>query len=154
MILNMTMVGSFSLIKIFHTFISINFLVIAIWLFVRSIIGIRNKRPFTRLDKLLSYGFIISLYLQLIFGLILFSNLGSSMGYNYLSAETSVKVVSKRLWPVEHIVLMLFALFIANLGLFISINTKSDRNKYLNTIIYYSISLSLIIFSLSAIYIF
>lgn len=150
----MNTIEIFPIIKLFHIIISLSFLLIAIWLFVRSIKGLYNKSSYTRIDKLLSYGFIISLYLQLIFGLVLFSNLGSEMGFNYLGADHAVKVVSKRLWPVEHIVMMIFALFIANLGLIISINTKSEKRKYMNTIIYYSISMVLILFSLSAIYLF
>ncbi|MEI8204885.1 MAG: hypothetical protein WCH34_17830 [Bacteroidota bacterium] len=145
---------SFALIKIIHMFVSVTFLVMAIWLFVRSYRGYFKGKPYTRLDKILSFGYLISLYLQLILGFILFSNLGSSLGYNYLGDAHSMKMVSKRLWPVEHIVMMLFALFIANLGLIISINTKSDKNKYKNTIIYYSISLLLILISLSVIYLF
>jgi hypothetical protein len=154
MILDMNAEGGFPIIKILHIIISISFLVIAIWLFFRSYKGIFKAQPFIHLDKLLSFGFIISLYLQLIFGLILFSNLGSESGFNYLSAERSMTIVSKRLWPIEHIVLMLFSLFIANLGLIISLNTKSDRRKYINLISYFSISVSLIIFSLCAIYLF
>ena len=154
MILDVAPEGGFSIFKVIHTFISITFLLIAIWLFVRSFKGIAKKLKYQKLDKYLSFGFIASLYLQLVFGLILFSNLGSTMGYNYLSADNSVKIVSKRLWPVEHIVLMLFALLIANLGLIITLSTKSDRRKYMNTLIYYSISLALIIFSLCAIYLF
>lgn len=146
--------GGFSIIKILHIFNSIAFLVIAIWLFIRSVRGIFKNKTYILLDKFLSYGFIICLYLQLIFGLILFTNLESNMGFSYLSADNSMKIVSKRLWPVEHIVLMLFALLIANLGLIISINTKSDKSKYKNTLIYYSISLILISFSLFVIYFF
>ncbi len=142
--------NGFSIFKILHTLTSLTFLVIAIWIFIRSFKGIYKNEDYLRLDKILSFGFIISLYIQLIFGLILFSNLESDMGFNYLSAEHSMKIVSKRLWPIEHIVLMLFALLIANLGLIISINVKSDKNKHKNTLIYYSISLLLIILSLFA----
>ena len=142
--------NGFSIFKILHTLTSITFLVIAIWIFIRSFKGIYKDGAYLRLDKILSFGFIISLYIQLIFGLILFSNLESDKGFNYLSVEHSVKIVSKRLWPIEHIVLMLFALLIANLGLIISMNIKSDKNKHKNTLIYYSISLLLIILSLFA----
>ena len=144
----------FSVLKLMHMAISLTFLVLTVWIFIRSYNGIVKKKPYIRIDKLLSFGFIISLYLQLIFGLILFSNLGSDKGYNYLTIDQSAKIVSKRLWPIEHIVLMLFALLIANLGLIISANTKSDLSKHKNTLLYYSISLALIVFSLCAIYLF
>ncbi|NVN94542.1 MAG: hypothetical protein HXX18_04565 [Bacteroidetes bacterium] len=152
--LNIYLLEDFSIFKLVHILISITFLMCAVWLFIRSFRGIFNNRPYIRIDKLLSIGFIITLYLQLFFGIILFSNLGSNMGYNYLSIDNTVKVVSKRLWPIEHIVLMLFALLIASLGLYISLNTQSDKRKYWIIIIYYSISLLLIFFSLSGIYFF
>lgn len=150
MMLDINHEGGFSIFKILHTLISLTFLVIAIWLFIRSYNGIYNDKAYTRKDKLLSFGFIISLYLQLIFGLFLFSNIDSYSGVNYLTEENSMKFLSKRLWPVEHIVLMLFALLIANLGLIISLNTKSDINKHKHTFIYYAIAMLLIFYSLLA----
>jgi hypothetical protein len=149
---HLSIISAYSLIKLFHTFVSATFLLIAIWLFIRSINGLIKDKPFKRLDKYLSFGFIISLYLQFIFGLVLFSNLLSGMGYSYISADQTTKIVSKRLWPVEHIVLMIFALVIANLGLIISLKTKSDQGKRKNILIYYSFALCLILFSLFAIY--
>lgn len=147
-------IQSFYTIKMLHIFMSLSFLFFAVWLFIRSVKGIIKQKSYTKTDKILSYCFIIALYLQLVFGFILFSNLGSEMGFNYQSADSSLKMVSKRLWPIEHIVMMLFALFIANLGLIITLNTKSDRRRFYNTIIYYSISILLIMYSLSAIYLF
>jgi hypothetical protein len=152
--LTIIILEGFSIFKVLHTLVSITFLIIAVWLFIRTFKGIINKKPYQRLDRYLSFGFIGSLYLQLVFGLILFSNLGSTLGYNYMSNDDTVKEVSKRLWPIEHIVLMLFALLIANLGLIISINTNSDKRKYINILIYYSFSILLIMFSLCAIYLF
>jgi hypothetical protein len=152
MIAEVNVAGIYSFIKLFHIFISATFLVIAVWLFIRTISGIFKQKTYKKLDKYLAFGFIIGLYLQFIFGLILFSNLLSRMGYNYMGADNSVKIVSKRLWPVEHIVLMIFALVIANLGLFISLKTKDDKSKYKNILVYYSFALALIMFSLFAIY--
>jgi hypothetical protein len=149
---HLSIISAYSIIKLFHTFVSATFLLIAIWLFIRTIHGLIKEKPYKRLDKYLSFGFIIGLYLQFIFGLILFSNLLSGMGYSYISADHTTKMVSKRLWPVEHIVLMIFALVIANLGLIISLKTKSDQGKRKNILIYYSFALCLILFSLFAIY--
>jgi hypothetical protein len=148
MILNPDTAGGFIVFKLLHISISITFLVVALWLFTRSIIGIIRQKPYRKFDKYLSFGFITGLYLQFIFGLILFSNLLSHLGYNYISADNSVKIVSKRLWPVEHIVLMIFALVIANLGLIIALKTNSDKGKYKNILVYYFIALLMIMFSL------
>lgn len=134
-----------------HYFISVSFLVIAIWLFIRSIRGIVQNLPYLKLDKTLAYLFIIGLYLQLLFGIVLFTGL-SIFGYDYQSADGGAAMVSKRLWPVEHIVLMLFALFIANLGLIFSGKSNIDSTKYRKISLYYAISIALIAISLASIY--
>jgi hypothetical protein len=118
---------------------------------MRSVLGIIKDKSYTKLDKFLSFAFIVNLYLQLIFGLILFSNLGSAAGYENLNGEYAV---SKRLWPIEHIVLMLFSLFIANLGLIFSLKSNVDRDKHQKILIYYLISLFMIALSLSINYFF
>jgi len=150
MILNFVILESSNLMKSLHTVISITFAVIAIWLVIRSVRGIRYKIPYIALDKYLAYGFIITLYLQLIFGLILFANPGTSVSEN-TGVEGALKLASKRFWPIEHIVLMLFALLIANLGLIFSNNTKTDKDKHMKILIYYMITLIMIAVSLGAI---
>lgn len=128
-------------------------MIFAVLLIYRSVSGIRQKREFSKFDKFLSYAFIINLYLQLIFGIILFTNLGTDTGLNYMGIEEGAEKVSKRLWPVEHIVLMLFALFIANLGLISSLKTQDSKDRYRKVLIYYLLSIFLIAFSLISIYV-
>ena len=142
----------YSVIKLMHIIISATFLVIAIWTFIRAIRGMVLRKTFKKSDKNLAYAFIIALYLQFIFGLLLFSNLLSSLGYKYMSADHSMKIVSKRLWPVEHIVLMIFAVVIANLGLIIALKSRDDKAKFRNLLFYFLVSLFVIFFSLFRIY--
>ena len=154
MLIDSSIQGSFHFVKLIHYIISLAFLVNAIWVIVKVIIGLLKERVFGKLERFLSFGFITNLYLQMIFGIILFTNIGSSAGYQYTSADGTMKMVTKRLWPLEHFVLMFFALFIANLGLILALKTTSDKEKHKRILIYYSISILLIIFSLSAIYFF
>jgi len=140
-------------VKIIHYIVSVTFLIFALALIVRSILGISKKLPYTKLDKFLAFAFIINLYLQLILGLFLFTNLGTGADYNYLGSGSS-EMVSKRLWPVEHIVLMLFALLIANLGLIFSLQTKNNLSRFKKVLTYYLIAIILIAFSLLSIYLF
>jgi len=142
--------GSYEWIKSVHTVISMAFLIVAVWLLVRSVKGIRKNNSYTRLDKFLSYAFIINLYLQLIFGLILFSNQGA-VDPDYSNAENALKMASNRFWPIEHIVLMLFALFIANLGLIFSNQSLASKEKHRKILIYYTSAIIMIAISLSAI---
>ena len=93
MILNLEIIDSYSIIKHVHTVISGAFMIFAVWLIIRSVRGIIKNHAYTGLDKFLSYGFIINLYLQLVFGLILFSNHNSSVDDNFSNAEGALK------WP-------------------------------------------------------
>lgn len=141
--------NNISLFKSLHVTISGAFVIIAIWLIVRSAKGMIHRHPYTLLDKYLSYGFIVLLYLQLIFGLIIFAMPVSADAYS--PAEGAIRLVSKRFWPIEHIVLMLFALFIANIGLIFSNQTADSREKHRKILIYYSIAVVMITVSLIAV---
>ncbi len=152
----MTLTAAFlqdhQLIKLVHSVISVAFLVIAIALFYRSLVGFFKSRSYTRLDKALSHAFIFNLYLQLIFGLILMANPAAVSGQELVSQDMTMKLVTKRFWPIEHIVLMLFALFIANLGLIFSTSTQNDREKHRKVLVYYTIAILMIGLSLSSTY--
>lgn len=140
-----------SLFKIFHYATSFLFLTIAVWLLSRSYLGIVKGATYKVIDKILSFAFIVNMYLQLIIGLIMFTNISSIYTLNINNARV-VQEASKRFWPVEHIVLMIFALFIANLGLLFSIKSKEDKMKFKKILIYYSLSILLIAISLFGIY--
>ena len=149
MITNLNFADSYALLKSIHTLISGSFLVIAIWLTIRSVKGIFKGTTYSKTDKWLSYGFIITMYLQLILGLILFANPNVGAETIYPGVEGALRHASKRFWPIEHIVLMLFALFIANLGLIFSNHTADDKGKYSKILIYYLIAMVMIGLSLS-----
>ena len=139
-------------IKSIHTVISGTFLLTAIWLYYRTVNGFLRNLAYTRLDKVLSYTFIVNLYLQLIFGLLLMVNPSATQGQEIVNPDITMKMVTNRFWPVEHIVLMLFALFIANLGLIFSSSTQIDREKFRKVLIYYSIAIVMIMLSLGSTY--
>lgn len=142
------------IIRFIHILISATLLVFAIWLIIRSSLGIIRHKDYTKLDKFLAYAFLISLYLQLLFGFLLFTKFGPLSGYDYLSGESGSRMASKRLWPIEHIVLMFFALLIATLGLILSSKSSVARDKHKKVLIYYVFSILIIAQSLCAIYLF
>ena len=152
MTLSALLFNEHQIIKHVHTFISVTFLIVAIWLFFRALKGFFRDLVYATLDKILSYVFIVNLYLQLIFGFFLFANPATVTGQVMASQDVTMKLASRRFWPVEHIVLMLFALFIANLGLILSSTTSVSREKYRKTLIYYAIAIILIVLSLGSTY--
>lgn len=140
------------LIKIIHYIISATFLLVALVLIIRSIWAIRNSINYSRIDKYLAFAFLVNLYLQLVLGLLLFTNLGIGSDYHYLENGNN-DMIAKRLWPIEHIVLMVFALFIANLGFIAALQTRKSKNRHKKVLIYYLIALILIAYSLFSIYV-
>ena len=142
------------IIRFIHILISATFMLFAIWLIIRSSTGIIKHRDYTKLDKFLAYAFLVSLYLQLFFGFLLFTKFGPMSGYDYLGAESGSRLVSKRLWPIEHIVMMFFALLIATLGLILSNKAVVARDKHKKVLIYYVFAILIIAQSLGAIYLF
>ena len=138
------------IIKTIHTLISMTFLIVAIWLFYRAIRGFLKNLAYTSLDKFLSYAFIVNLYLQLIFGFFLMVSPASFPGQELVNQDITMKLATRRFWPMEHIVLMLFALFIANLGLIFSNSAQANKEKYRKVIVYYAIAVVLIMLSLGS----
>lgn len=147
----MNAIVTYDTVKIIHDIVSVSFLIFAVILIYRSFRGIKNQLPYTNTDKYVAIAFIVTLYLQLVLGLIMFSNLGTGSDFQYIPNQ-STNIVSKRLWPVEHIVLMLFALFIANLGLISSFLSTKSKSRFKRVLIYYSIAVVLIAISLLSIY--
>lgn len=139
-------------IKSIHTVISVTSLFTAAWLYYRSLRGYFMNLGYTQLDKVLSYTFIVNLYLQLIFGLLLLVNPSVTTGEGVVGQDITTKMVTNRFWPVEHIVLMLFALFIANLGLIFSSSTQINREKHRKVLVYYTIAILMIGLSLGSTY--
>jgi heme A synthase len=152
MTLSALLIQDHQLIKYVHTLISVTFLVVALWLFYRSFRGYFRNSGYSKLDKSLSFAFIVNLYLQLIFGLLLMAYPAITSGQEVVNQDITMKLVTKRFWPVEHMVLMLFALFIANLGLIFSNSTQDEREKHRKVLVYYSIAILMIGFSLSSTY--
>ena len=65
------------------------------WLFYRSLRGYFQNLAYLRLDKFLSYAFIVNLYLQLIFGLLLFVNPAAVSGQEVVGQDITMKLVTK-----------------------------------------------------------
>ena len=107
---------------------------------------------YSRIDKYIAFAFLVNLYLQLVLGLLLFSKLGVGSDYSYLENGNS-EMIGKRLWPIEHIVLMVFALFIANLGYISALQTHNSIKRHKKILIYYFIAMVLIAYSLLSIYV-
>jgi hypothetical protein len=125
-----------------HTFLSVIFVIISVTSVIRFYLGWSKKLDFTKYDNWLAIALLVTLYLQMLMGVYLF--------YSKLSAKIVIQNNSlvDRFWPVEHFFVMFFSILTAQLGYVYAKNLKSPDKKFKTLIIYYSISLVLVIFSL------
>jgi len=125
-----------------HTSLSVIFVIISVTSVIRFYLGWSKKLDFTKYDNWLAKALLVTLYLQMLMGVYLF--------YTKLSAKIVIQnnSLDDRFWPVEHFFVMFFSILTAQLGYVYAKNLKSPDKKFKTLIIYYSISLVLVVFSL------
>lgn len=130
-----------------HIYISTITLLSGILTLVLSIQGWSKKRDYTRFDKWTSVIFNVGLYLQLILGFIIYFTLRTSLEGAMWKVPDTENDASLRFWAIEHIALMIFALFLTQLGrVFIKRASQSIR-MFKASVFYYGTALLLILFS-------
>ena len=111
--------------------------------------GWRRSRDFGRNDALSSLVFSIGLYFQLILGFMIYFTLRTSLDGPMWDVPDTENDASLRFWAIEHIALMILALFLTQLGrIFIKRSNKTVMN-FKASLFYNSASMLLILFSLS-----
>lgn len=130
-----------------HIIISTLTLLAGIGTIIWSIQGLIRKREYGRADSGISLAFNLSLYMQLILGSIIYYLLRTTQEGPLWEIPDTLNDASLRFWAIEHIALMIFALFLTQLGrVFIRKSTGSFR-KFRASLFYFGTSLLLILFS-------
>ncbi len=132
-----------------HIYISAVTLLSGLTNVVLAIQGWRRDRSYSKADSLSSLIFTISLYLQLILGLIIYFTLRTSLEGTAWQVPDTENDASLRFWAIEHIALMIFALFLTQIGRIFIKSSSAAHSKFRATLFYNGISLLLIFFSLS-----
>ncbi|MAE07542.1 MAG: hypothetical protein CL661_02135 [Bacteroidetes bacterium] len=129
-----------------HGIVSTVFTLTALTILVRSIRGWSLNKAYTNLDKKISILFLVFLYIQLVLGILLYFVLGDNQS-GAESMEEAMKQSSFRYWALEHFIIMIFALFLSQIGWVFIRKAKLDLNKHKNTLFYFGISILLIFIS-------
>ncbi len=129
-----------------HGFVSSFFTIIALIILVRSIRGWSFKKVYTKWDNKISVLFLVFLYIQLVLGILLYFVLGGQHDGAASIAEATEQR-SLRFWALEHFVIMIFALFLSQMGWIFIRKSRLDLNKHKNTLFYFGTSIILIIIS-------
>lgn len=138
----------YQLVFTIHIYVSVVSLLSAILLIYRSLRGVFRKQNYTWADRFLSTVFVSSLYLQSLLGLLLYFSLDSKNNAT-LEAAQAMYNIHLRFWAIEHFSLMLFALFLSQLGKFFAAKTVSNLQKFRINLFYQGSALLLIFISIS-----
>lgn len=121
-----------------HIVFSTLFTIVSVIILFRSATGYHKMKEYTRFDRILSMNYLGLLYIQLVLGVLLYFVLGDM-------TEKTTDGDTFRFWALEHFVVMMFALFLSQIGWVFIKNSKQDKNKHRNTLFYFGISIVLII---------
>ena len=132
-----------------HIYISTITLLSGILTQVLSIQGWIKKRDYTRFDQWSSLIFNIGLYLQLILGFIIYFTLRTSLEGAMWEVPDTENDASLRFWAIEHIALMIFALFLTQMGRVFIKRASQPIRIFKAYVFYYGTALLLILFSVS-----
>lgn len=132
-----------------HIYISALTLLAGIITVTKSIIGWSAGKRYGRSDLIFSYAFTIAMYFQLALGLIVYFLLRRSSENPLFEVPRSSNDASLRFWAIEHIALMIFALFLTQLGRIYIKNSMTSSKRFKASLFYYGSALLMILFSLS-----
>jgi len=130
-----------------HIFISSITLLAGIFTIALSIQGLIRKREYGKQDLVLSIVFNVALYFQLILGFLIYYLLRSTLEGPLWEVPDTQNDASLRFWAIEHIALMIFALFLTQLGRVYIKRSKGPSRKFRASLFYFGTSLLLILFS-------
>jgi hypothetical protein len=130
-----------------HIFISTITLLAGISTIVLSVHGLTRRRDYGRYDFGVSLAFNVALYFQLILGFLIYYLLRSTLEGPLWEVPNTQNDASLRFWAIEHIALMIFALFLTQLGRVYIKRSKGSSRKFRASLFYFGTSLLLILFS-------
>jgi hypothetical protein len=130
-----------------HIFISTITLLAGIGTIIMSIHGLVRKRQYGKGDMGVSLVFNVALYFQLILGFLIYYLLRTALEGPMWEVPNTQNDASLRFWAIEHIALMIFALFLTQLGRVFIKRSKGPSRKFKASLFYFGTSLLLILFS-------
>ena len=110
----------------------------------RAYVGYSGRRPFTRADNGMSAAFSGFMWLQVIIGLGLYFGL-SPYGLNAMKQAGAMKDPTTRFFGMEHVVVMILAAALAQVGRIAIKKAGNDTLKHKKALIYFGITLLLVL---------
>ena len=110
----------------------------------RAYVGYSGRRPFTRADNGMGASFSGFMWLQVIIGLGLYFGL-SPYGLNAMKQAGAMKDPTTRFFGMEHVVVMILAAVLAQVGRIAVKKASDDTLKHKKALTYFGIALLLVV---------
>jgi uncharacterized membrane protein YfcA len=130
-----------------HNLVRWIIVILAIYALYNNYNGWRNGRVYAKKDKTLNGIFIGSLHLQIVLGIILYFGFSPFVSQAMEDMKTAMKDSTLRFWAVEHILGMIIAVAVAQIGNIVSKKSATDTEKFRKAFIYFLIAVIIIFLS-------
>ncbi len=132
----------------FYTHIILSLITLLSGLFTLGLafIGYRKNQAYTARHRYLGSVYVVAIYLQLFIGILMYYSEGINWVENNLIDPGNSPTI--RLWEIEHAAIMVFALFLVQIGYIFIGKTKSSRRKFILSFYYFGVPLLLMIFTM------
>lgn len=135
----------YELILTLHSWLRWVVLLLGILVISGNYKGWKLALPYMGLNKLLNTIFIASLHTQLVVGLLLYFGLSPMMQNILSNFGGSMGNAELRFWSVEHMLGMIIAIAIAQIGIIKAKRQSTDAMKYRTAFIWFTTALVLIL---------
>lgn len=135
---------------IFYTHVSLSVIALLLGLISMfiAIRGIILNQDYLNWYRVLGKVYVIALYTQLAMGLLMYFYPGPDKIALEIKAIDPGNSPTIRFWEIEHVAIMVFALFIVQIGCLFIGKTKSSLRKFRLILFYFGIPLVFMVFSM------
>lgn len=128
-----------------HSWLRWIILALAVVVLVKSLMGWLNKGNYTKGDNALSASFVGFMHLQLLLGLVLYFVYSPITTNAMKNMGAAMKTPAVRYWAVEHIMMMILAVVIAQIGRSRAKKIQDAVRKHKVSFIFFAIAILLIL---------
>ncbi|EAY30599.1 hypothetical protein [Microscilla marina] len=135
----------YNTVLIIHSWLRVIILVLAVVVLFKSLMGWLNKGSYTKGDNALSASFVGFIHLQALLGFTLYFFLSPITASAMKNFGAAMKNSAVRYWAVEHILIMLIGLVVAQIGRSKAKKLTDSTAKHKTSFIFFTIAIVLIV---------
>ncbi len=136
---------AYEIVLFLHSWVRWIILVLGLVVIIKAYSGWFGNKNYSKGDNGMSAAFMGMLHLNLLLGLILYFFLSPYVQSAFNDFGAAMKEASLRFWAVEHILVMIVAVVVAQVGRIKAKKTSLDVDKFKITAIWYTIAMILIL---------